>query len=162
MIKEILSDDELQESAKIIRNSFITVAIEMNLDVENCPTNPAFISFADLKKLKEEGVETFGLFYQDRQVGFVAVEKASDTLYYMEKLAVLPEYRHRGFGKRLMDFVFDHVKQQDGNTVSIGIINESSVLKNWYSNYGFVETGIRRFEHLPFVVCFMEKKVDQG
>ncbi len=77
----------------------------------------------------------------------------------MEKLAVLPEYRHRGFGKKLMDFVFDYVKQRNGDTVSIGIINEYSVLKNWYSDYGFVETAVEQFEHLPFAVCFMEKKI---
>lgn len=27
-------------------------------------------------------------------IGFVAIEKSSDDLYFMEKLAVLPEYRH--------------------------------------------------------------------
>ncbi|MFC1714935.1 GNAT family N-acetyltransferase [Candidatus Poribacteria bacterium] len=159
MIKEILSDSELQESAKVIRDSFITVATDLNLNAENCPTHPTFISFTELKRLREKGAETFALFHRNRQVEFVAVEKASDALYYMEKLAVLPEYRHRGFGKKLMDFVFDYVKQRNGDTVSIGIINEHSVLKNWYSDYGFVETGIRRFEHLPFQVCFMEKKV---
>ena len=159
MIKEMADDNELQESVEIVRRSFITVAADLNLSVENCPAHPAFISFAKLKALRGKGARTFGLFYRNRQIGFVAIEKASDTLYYMEKLAVLPEYRHRGFGKRLMDFVFDYVKQQNGDTVSIGIINESSALKNWYSDYGFVETGIRRFEHLPFVVCFMEKKV---
>ena len=158
-IREIVNDSELQESVKVIRGSFITVATELNLNEENCPANPAFINFTKLKSLREKGAKTFGLFHHDRQIGFVAIEKASDIRYYMEKLAVLPEYRHRGFGRWLMDFVFDYVKQQNGDTVSIGIIDENSVLKNWYSDYGFVETGTRRFEHLPFEVCFMEKGV---
>ena len=159
MIRKITGDNGLQESIKVIRDSFITVAAELGLNEENCPTHPAFISLAKLKRLREKGAETFCLFHHSRQIGFVAVEKASGTRYYMEKLAVLPEYRHRGFGKRLMDFVFDYVEQRNGSTVSIGTINEHSVLKNWYSNYGFAETGAKRFEHLPFEVCFMEKKV---
>lgn len=30
----------------------------------------------------------------------------------MEKLAVLPEYRHNGYGSRLIDFVVETVKKQ--------------------------------------------------
>lgn len=159
MIREITNDIGLKESAKVIRNSFITIASDFGLNKENCPSNPAFISLTNLRELREKGVRMFGLFCDNRQVGFVAVEKASDIVYYMEKLAVLPEYRHRGFGKQLMDFVFAYVRREGGKKVSIGIINENTVLKNWYRDYGFVETGTRRFEHLPFLVCFMEKNV---
>jgi ribosomal protein S18 acetylase RimI-like enzyme len=159
MIREVSSDNEMKESVKVTKDSFATVAVDLNLNEQNCPTHPAFISLAGLKKLRDKGARTFGLFQGSRQIGFVAIEKASDDLYYMEKLAVLPEYRHRGFGKRLMDFVFDYVRGENSATISIGIIDESKVLKNWYRDYGFVETGTRRFEHLPFVVCFMEKEM---
>jgi len=77
----------------------------------------------------------------------------------MEKLAILPEYRHKGFGKKLVDFVFDYVRRENGAKVSIGFINENSVLKGWYKDYGFVETNVKQFEHLPFLVCFMERKI---
>ena len=40
--------------------------------------------------------------------------------------------------------------------LSIGIIYEQKVLKDWYKDIGFRETGIRKFEHLPFTVGFME------
>jgi ribosomal protein S18 acetylase RimI-like enzyme len=160
VIREIVDSRELQESTKVIRKSFVTVADDLNLNEENCPAHPSFIGFGKLELMKEKGIRMFGLFHNNKQIGFVAVERASDKLYYMEKLAVLPEYRHRGFGKKLMDFAFSYVKQQNGEAVSVGIINEHSILKYWYSNYGFVETGIKRFEHLPFEVCFMEKKVE--
>lgn len=159
MIREITDDSGLKESLEIIRNSFATVASGFGLNEENCPSNPAFISLAKLRELRGKGVRMFGLVCDDRQVGFVAIEKSGDAVYYMEKLAVLPEYRHRGFGKQLMDFVFAYVRRESGKKVSIGIINENTVLKNWYRDYGFVETGTRRFEHLPFLICFMEKNV---
>jgi len=35
----------------------------------------------------------------------VAIEKISEDVYSMEKLAVLPEYRKNGYGTRLINFV---------------------------------------------------------
>ena len=58
-----------------------------------------------------------------------------------------------------MDFVFETVRQRGGKKVSIGIINVNTVLKNWYIGYGFTETGKRKFSHLPFEVCFLEKEI---
>jgi hypothetical protein len=59
----------------------------------------------------------------------------------------------------LMDFACDKIHQNNGKLISIGIINENIVLKKWYTDYGFVEKGLKRFDHLPFEVCFMEKEV---
>lgn len=159
MIREITDDTGLKESVKVIRDSFITVANDFCLSEENCPSSPAFISLAKLRELRKKGLRMFGLFCDSRQVGFVAIEGSRDAVYYMEKLAVLPGYRHRGFGKQLIDFVFDHVRGKNGKKVSIGIINKNTILKDWYRAYGFGETGTRQFEHLPFLVCFMEKNV---
>jgi ribosomal protein S18 acetylase RimI-like enzyme len=149
--------DECEECAGVIRNSFITVAGEFNLTRENAPTNPAFSGTDSLIKMKEKGIEMYGAYKDGRCIGFVAVEKADEAVFYMERLAVLPEYRHNGYGKELMDFVFDFVRNSGGRKVSIGIINENKRLKDWYIGYGFVETGKRAFKHLPFEVCFMEK-----
>lgn len=159
MIREISNDNELEKSIDVIKESFATVAKDFNLTEMNCPTNPAFITFEKLKEIAKKGIRMFGLYYNDKQVGFVAIEKSDNANYYMEKLSVLPEYRHNGFGKKLMDFVFDFIHQENGESVSIGIINENAILKNWYKKYGFIETGTKQFEHLPFVVCFMERKI---
>ena len=32
-------------------------------------------------------------------------------------------------------------------------------LVRWYERHGFGITGTRKFAHLPFVVCFMERRV---
>lgn len=98
-------------------------------------------------------------FENDVYIGFVAIEKANNEIYYMEKLAILPEYRHKGYGKKVMDFVVNYVKGKDGKKISIGIINENEILKKWYLSYGFIETETKVFYHLPFTVCFMEKKL---
>lgn len=153
-------DGEFNECANVIRNSFITVADEFNITRENAPTNPAFIETDSIIKMKEKGIEIFGAYEGDYCVGFVGVEEANENDYYMEKLSVLPKYRHNGYGKELVDFVFDFVKQSGGNKVSIGIINGNRVLKDWYIKLGFIETSVKVFKHLPFEVCFMEKSVN--
>ena len=89
-------------------------------------------------------------------MGFVAIEKADENLYYLEKLSVLPEYRHNGYGKELLQFVCDTAAAKGAKKLSIGIIYEQAVLKDWYKDIGFRETGTRKFEHLPFTVGFME------
>ena len=84
------------------------------------------------------------------------MEKADDSLYYLEKLSVLPEYRHNRYGGELVRFVLDTVVAKGAKKLSIGIIYEQTVLKDWYKDIGFRETGTRKFEHLPFTVGFME------
>lgn len=151
--------DELNSSLQVITESFSTVASEFGLSKENCPTHPAFMTLARLQEALEKKVKLFGLFSEKLQVGLVAVEKSTDEEFFLERLSVLPEYRHRGYGKRLIDYAFDFVKAQGGKVIKIALIDEHSVLKQWYLDYGFTETGTKNFSHLPFTVCFMEKEV---
>lgn len=157
IIKDI--DVEFEDCVKVIRESFITVATEFGITKKNAPTNPAFIESDTLAKMKEKGVRMYGGYIEDKIIGFVALEKARDDSYYLEKLCVVPDYRHFGYGEQLIKYIFDTVKGFGGKKVSIGIINDNRVLKNWYMEKGFNETGKKVFEHFPFEVCFMEKLV---
>jgi len=159
MIREIACESELGESAGVVRESFATVAAEFGLTQANCPTHPAYTAAGRLRELREKGARLFGLFEGDSQIGFVAIEKASESVYYVERLAVLPKQRHSGHGRRLMEFACDWVRSAGGETVSIGIINANRVLKDWYASLGFGETCTKSFAHLPFDVCFMERAV---
>ena len=157
-IKEINSRRDLDNSVEVIRESFETVALEFGLNQDNCPTHPSLITLDKLLELKGKA-KLFELFLKDRQVGFVAVEKADGRVYYLDKLAVLPGYRHKGCGRKLVEFVVTYIKEQGGQKVSLGMINESTILKNWYKNLGFIEAGTKNFEHLPFTVCFMDRSL---
>jgi ribosomal protein S18 acetylase RimI-like enzyme len=159
LIREI-HDNEIDASASVIGSSFMTVAKDFHITQENCPTNPAFITSEKMMESKNKGIKFFGLFRSDIQIGCVAIEKAKDDVFYMERLAVVPEHRHKGYGKELTDFVLKYAGSQGGKKVSIGIINENIELKNWYTKYGFTETSIKKYDHLPFTVCFMEKRID--
>lgn len=154
-IREII--DEYEDCANVIREAFSTVAKEFGITRQIAPTNPAFIEADALVKMKEKGARMYGAYTDDKLVGFVALERASEELFYLEKLCVLPMHRHHGYGEKLISHIFDTAENLGGKRVSIGIINDNTILKNWYIKNGFVETGRRVFEHLPFEVCFMER-----
>lgn len=159
LAKRIINGTGFEQSAEIVRTAFLTVAKEFNFTKENAPGNPAFIQAHDLEGLHKKGVELFGFFHDGKQIGFVAIEKVNDTLFYMKRLAVLPEFRSKGIGKEIMDFVFDYIRKAGGKTLGIALINKNTVLKKWYLNYGFVEIEVKKYEKLPYEICFMEKGV---
>ncbi|MPN36714.1 hypothetical protein SDC9_184224 [bioreactor metagenome] len=56
----------------------------------------------------------------------------------------------------LIDYAKEKVRAFGGQKITIGIIEENTRLMNWYTANGFVHTGTRKFNHLPFTVGFME------
>lgn len=151
-----VGQDQLEACADVIRRSFMTVAEEFGITKENTPTNGAFIQKERLMEEQAKGQFLYGAFRDTELVGYMQLEKNSEELYFLQKVAVLPEYRHQGLGKKLLDFAKQQVCQKGGNKMSIGIVEENTILKNWYLEYGFIHTGTRKFEHLPFTVGFME------
>ena len=144
----------------MIRKSFSTVAREFGLTRANCPSHPAFVPVAKLRELQSNGVKFFGVYLNGEEVGFVAIEKnSSKSVYFMEKLAVVPLLRHRGYGRHLVEFTINYVKDQGGKKLSIAVIDEHTILKEWYKKLGFKEIETKKFKHLPFTVCYMEKKI---
>jgi N-acetylglutamate synthase-like GNAT family acetyltransferase len=158
-IKEITNENELENSVRVIADSFKTVAVEFNLNRDNCPTHPSLVTLRQLQEMLRKGLKLFGLFEDNAQVGFVAVEKKKNKVFSLEKLAVLPEYRHKKYGGELFAFAENYVKNAGGMKLSIGIIDEHIILKQWYEARGFQQTAVTKFAHLPFTVCFMEKVI---
>jgi N-acetylglutamate synthase-like GNAT family acetyltransferase len=146
--------------AGVIRRSFQDVAVRFSLTRDNCPKHPSNCTTAWVESDLERGVQYFILLHKGEPIGCVGLEKPGSDLCYLERLAVLPERRRHGFGRRLVDHALSQVKAGSVRRVSIGIIAEQTELKEWYANLGFVEKETKRFSHLPFRVTFMELKID--
>ena len=156
MIKKVKNREELNVCLEIICSSFITVAEELGLTKNNCPSHTAFMTIDKLEKQFDDGRLMF-LFYQDAvPVGYFSLAKCSDEEWELNNLAVLPKYRHLGIGKAMIDNAVKMVKNYGGIKISIGIIEENLTLKNWYLKLGFNHLSTHKFEHLPFTVGFME------
>lgn len=139
----------------ILRKSFADVAEKFNLTVENCPKNLAFCTEQRIKDDFDRGLNYYILEDDSQPRGCVALEKASSDVCYLERLAVLPEHRRKGFGRALVNHISDEAKKTGIRRVEIGIISEDTDLKDWYKKFGFVQKNTKRFDHLPFIVAFM-------
>ena len=148
--------EELDRCAHVVRESFMTVAGDFGITVENCPTNPAFITTDRLTAEMQKGNLLYGFFENGELIGFFLLEQKAAELFYLERLAVLPGYRHKGYGAQILRFAKESVREKGGSMLSIGIIEENAILKDWYIRNVFVPTGTRKFEHLPFTVGFLE------
>jgi len=161
MIRKVNIQDDFVGLAKLLNSAFGTVAKDFGLTIENARNNSAFIRSEELKVLLIENREFY--VYEDNGCasGFVAIEKSLSEpgTYYIEKLAVIPECRHLGVGLSLMNFASDRAKELGGKRISIGLIDSNLILKEWYGKHGFVVFDIKKYDHLPFDVCFMEKEI---
>ncbi|HEY3378839.1 MAG TPA: GNAT family N-acetyltransferase [Armatimonadota bacterium] len=154
--------EHLTIAADLIRQSFRTVAEEFGLSPDNCPTHPSFLTEERLCAHVADGLQLFGCSAGEALVGVIGIKQRTPRDFEIERLAVLPEYRHRGIGAKLMIFAWEQIVRQGGEKACIGIIDENVVLKAWYQRWGFIVTEIKRFPHLPFTVCQMEKVLNRS
>lgn len=162
MIIPISKKEQLPACLDIIHRSFRTVADEFGLTQENCPKHTSFIPICFLETQMKWGWHMFGLFQENKIIGYMSLSKESDTAFELHNLAILPQYRHKGFGAMMLDYAKEAVKKLGGCTIKIGIIEESTVLKNWYEANGFVHTRSQKFDHLPFTSGYLEWHIDRN
>jgi N-acetylglutamate synthase-like GNAT family acetyltransferase len=141
--------------SNIIRASHMNVAQKFNLTQENCPKHPSNCTVEWIKKDFDRKVKYYIFEYSGIPKGCIAFEHANADVCYIERLSVLREYRVHGFGRKLVDHVFDEAKALGAKEISIGTIAEFTELTEWYKKIGFIAGETKEFEHLPFKVLFM-------
>lgn len=143
----------------LIRQAYRDVAERFKLTPSNCPKHPSNCTDEWIEKDFRRGVSYFVLEQNGRPAGCAAIESAGAELCYLERLAVIPSERGKGFGSRLVDHVFRTARRLEAKHISIGIIAAQSELKQWYRKFGFVEGKTEEFSHLLFKVTFMAIKL---
>jgi len=153
-----LTVENVFEFAEVIRQSFATVAQEFGFTKENCHGYIGFITDERLEsKFENENCCPFGVFVDERMIGCVALTNSDESVFEMSTLSVLPAYRHFSYGTALINFCREKVKEFSGNKIIISIVEENTVLKDWYVKNGFIHTGTKNIDGLPFVVGYMER-----
>ncbi len=152
--------DDIQTLVSLLRRACAAVARRFGLTEENCPKSPAFYTEDRARADFERSVQYYILEDDAEARGCVALEQAKPEVGYLERLAVLPEYRSKGYGSALVRHVFAQAQAIGLKRIGIGIIFEDARLREWYRRFGFVETGTKAFDHLPFIVGFMEKELE--
>lgn len=160
-----VAESELEACAALIRAGFGTVAEKRGLTPATCPTHGAFLQADRLVRDRMRGHRQFGAFLAGHPdpVGYVTLRPRGDgggDGFELEKLAVLPTQRHRGIGAALLTFADAAVRSWGGRRITIGIIEDETVLKDWYLAHGYRPTGTATFPNLPFTVGYMERVLD--
>lgn len=143
----------------LLRSSFRDVAEKFGITEENNPRSLAFCTNERIENDLEKDLTYYILEKDGRPCGCVALERAKPGLCYLMRLAVLPGYRGKGYGKMLVQHIFEKARATGARRVEIAMISKDSKLKKWYKKLGFIQKGTKKYDHLPFTVAFMYREI---
>ena len=155
MIIRIASRKDAPLLAGIICRANKKIARQFGLTQENSPKHPSFCTQDWILSDFNRGEQYFLYETAGKALGCVAYESAEESLAFLNRLAVLPDFQGKGIGTKLIFHIIDHARAQGKTRLSIGIIAANDRLKNWYETLGFIPLEIKKFKHLPFDVQFM-------
>lgn len=160
MIREINRND-IPECVEIIKKSFKTVADEFGFTVENAPRFTAFATTEDRLNWQIDNEHRLMFVYEQDGVlcGYYALLMQDNNECELNNLAVLPEYRHSGIGKQLLEHAYETARTQGCKRINIGIVEENKKLRSWYEENGAVHTGTKKFDFFPFTCGYMVKEL---
>jgi N-acetylglutamate synthase-like GNAT family acetyltransferase len=153
------TQDDVTSLVTIIRQASRDVAERFGLTPENCPRHTSNCTTEWIETAFEKGITYYVLEADGSPCGCVALEQANSDVCYLERLAVLPQFRRQGFGEALVNHVCTKAKRLGAKRVEIGIIAENVELRRWYEKFEFRLKNTAEFDHLPFTVAFMSKEL---
>lgn len=99
-------------------------------------------------------------FYDNGKiVGYYSLLLQDNNECELNNLCVVPTYRHKGIGEKLLKNSFKSAQELNCNKINIGIVEENKVLRDWYESFGFVHIGTQKFDFFPFTCGYMEKNL---
>ena len=156
MIREIRRED-IPECVRVIQRSFQTVADEFGFTPENAPR---FVAFAtDENRLLWHREKEHRLMFLDEEdgeiCGYYSLLLKENGECELGNLSVLPKHRHQGIGTNLLKHSMDTARKQRCQVMRLSILEENTVLRQWYEQNGAVHTGTEKFDFFPFTCGYM-------
>lgn len=137
MLRLVLMDD----SQYSWRNAFVAVAEETTGgNVEYAPVAGAIVGYdgGDLHRLRRRFQEAA---LQDLQMDYSRMDDETHPgEFYIDSLAVYPEYRHRGIASQLLDCMADHAATL-GLPAGLLVDRGNPGAERLYTSLGFVYKG---------------------
>ena len=160
MIREAKRED-IPFCVNLIRSSFMTVADEFGFTEESAPSFTAFaISEERLYWHMDEEHRPMIVAEEDGVLcGYYSLLIQENGECELNNLAVLPQYRHSGIGRQLLEHSFALAKRMGCRTVNIGIVEENTVLRKWYEQNGAVHIGTQKFDFFPFTCGYLKREL---
>jgi N-acetylglutamate synthase-like GNAT family acetyltransferase len=152
---------QFDDIVQVVQRANAVIADSMSFTIENASGHTAFYTkqrlLADLQKGNK-----FLIFLKDSRVcGCIALRQADKAVWYINRLATLPDYQKEGIGTALLDQAIKEVDKNRGTLIKIGTIADHKSLTQWYSKRGFKEGKTKQFKHLPFQVLYMSYSLNE-
>lgn len=160
MIREV-KREEISLCANIIKKSFKTVADEYGFTEKNAPRFTAFATTDERLYWHMDGEHRPMYVFEVDGVlcGYYSLLLQNNNECELNNLAVLPEYRHKGIGKELLEHSFKIARSKGCSLMNIGIVEENTRLRKWYEDNGAVHVGTKKFDFFPFTCGYMKKEL---
>ena len=84
----------------------------------------------------------FGYYLDDLLIGYIYVyENYSNNIkgFFIDALYVEEDYRHRGYGRELINEALSYAEGNEGKFIDIKVLNQNSIAKELYKSSGFNE-----------------------
>lgn len=157
MIRPMKTKD-IDRCVQVIRDSFMTVADTFGFTQENAPRFTAFATTIERLQWQYQEGRPMYVWEEDGQiVGYYSLHLQGERKCELNNLCVLPAYRHRQLGEKLLEHAFAQARERGCTRMSIGIVEENARLRKWYEAHGAVHVGTEKFDFFPFTCGYMEK-----
>lgn len=128
---------------------------------ENAPRFTAFATTEERLLWHMDGEHRPMYVYEENGVlcGYYSLQIQENNECELNNVAVLPDYRHKGIGKMLIDHAFCLARELGYNVMNIGIVEENVRLCEWYKKAGAVHVGTQKYDFFPFTCGYMKKEL---
>lgn len=108
--------------------------------------------------LSSDIVTNFGLFREAELLGFISLQLNGVLTPFIRRIAILPDYQNKGYGRALMEETENMVKKNSQNIfLLVSSFNEGA--RKFYQRLGYTETGVIKDLLLPGYDEILMRKV---
>jgi GNAT superfamily N-acetyltransferase len=122
-------EDEWEQLARLLRVSFQDEGPEIGGTIDTAES---------VSGLRRYGNQLFLMELGARLVGFVYLDIERKAAF---KLAVDPEFRNKGYGRKLMEAAEKRAQALGWNRLLVGVMDNKQSLLTYYGNLGYSATG---------------------
>lgn len=153
-----INHNDIKECVDVIKESFLTVANEFGFTQENAPRFTAFATTEQRLswQLNNKKRPMYAFIVDRKIVGYYSLALQDNKECELNNLCVLPQFRHKGIGEKLLLHSFEAAKNLNCSRMNIGIVEENQLLKKWYESFGFKHIRTQKFDFFPFTCGYME------
>lgn len=155
-------NEDCDEAVKVVRRSFSTVRDDLGIESEVFPAFAAFYTLQKMKRELRDGAVFVGAYEAATHVltGLVGIQKKDDGKGKILHLAVLPDYRHEGIGRRLM-FEAECIALNYGiHKLELGYVHENMKVGEFYTALGYKVDKTRKYKQTGFSVSVGHVRID--